>query len=206
MILAKEKTTQNKYWRKSDMKKLVSFVMAAVLCMGMATTVFAAESPAVVVTPVDGENFTVDTEVYANFTDEDVETILASYGHTPNVLASVVLEISRVDGKTDAAAVQIYVNGCVVGESWIAYVFNDETGEFDVAKATVVQGGIIEIQMPHFSDVFLVKTANAPATTTTTTNTATSPKTADAGLMLAGLAAVAATGSVVASRKVKASR
>ena len=33
-----------KYWRKEDMKKFISFVMAAVLCVGMTTTVFAANS------------------------------------------------------------------------------------------------------------------------------------------------------------------
>ena len=186
------------------MKKLVSFVMAAVLCMGMATTVMAAESPEVVVSAVDSENFVVDTEKYASFSDEDVENILAGYGHTPNVLASVILDISRADGKTDAATVQVYVNGCVVGESWIAYVYDDVNDKFDPASAKVVQGGIIEIQMPHFSDVFLVKTANAPVVEEN--GTPASPKTADAGLMLAGLAAVAATGTAVASRKVKASR
>lgn len=188
------------------MKKLVSFVMAAVLCMGMATTVMAAESPEVVVSAVDSENFVVDTEKYASFSDEDVENILAGYGHTPNVLASVILDISRADGKTDAATVQVYVNGCVVGESWIAYVYDDVNDKFDPASAKVVQGGIIEIQMPHFSDVFLVKTAEAQTPPPGVKYPEVSPKTADAGLMLAGLAAVAATGTAVASRKVKASR
>lgn len=184
------------------MKKFISFLMAAVLCFGMTTAVMAAESPSVVVSAVDSSKFTVDTDVYSEYDDEAVKEILKAGGHTPNIIASVILEISRVDGSHDAANVQVYVNGCVMGEEWIAYAWNTTTNEWDPASAKVVKGGVIEIAMPHFSDVILVKTANAPVVTETET---TSPKTADVAMF--GLyAAVALAGTVTAARKAKASK
>ena len=182
------------------MKKFISFLMAAVLCFGMTTAVMAAESPSVVISAVDSENFTVVTNNTKS--DADVKAELAKAGHTPNVLASVWAEIDRVDGQTTAANVKLYVNGCVAGEEWIAYV-GDGAGNWEATKAKVVQGGIIEIQMPHFSPVILVKVANAPVVVPAPDTT--SPKTADVAMF--GLyAAVALAGTVTAARKAKASK
>ena len=57
------------------MKKFISFLMAAVLCFGMTTAVMAAESPSVVISAVDSENFTVVTNNTKS--DADVKAELA---------------------------------------------------------------------------------------------------------------------------------
>ena len=182
------------------MKKLVSFVMAAVLCMGMATTVMAAGSPAPEVTVEVVENAAVTVTVTTD--DMTKEEVMAATG-APAALQVAYLTVDPVDPATTSASVSFLVHGSTVGDTWVAYAEN-ANGGWDGMDTRVTQNGIVTVNFSHFCRVILVKIAAAPAGVGN--NVATSPKTADAGLMLAGLAVMAATGTAVASRKAKASK
>lgn len=185
------------------MKKLVSFVMAAVLCMGMATTVMAAGSPApevTVETEVSNPDVTVTVTTNVGWTPEEV---MAETG-APAALQVAYLEVDHVDGADATGVVSFKVHGATVGDTWVAYAWNSTTNAWDAMRTEVTQGGVVTVNFSHFCEVLLVKIAAAPVAGGN--NVATSPKTADAGLMLAGLAVMAATGTAVASRKAKASK
>ena len=204
------------------MKKLISFVMAAVLCVGMTTTVLADGSPV-----ISGDIQSTIKEVESDATDVKVKTFeeakesyteaekaaVEKVADNSGVLAEVQKLYSGVTAlekvvkfdleATGAGTFKFKVDGINKGDA--AVVLHFTNGAWTDMKAQYDdEGNLVVFFDGNYSPVMIVKFAEATATADSDPET-TSPKTADVAMF--GLyAAVALAGTVTAARKAKASK
>lgn len=200
------------------MKKFISFVMAAVLCVGMTTTVFAADSATtdgvtgagsvdkVVTDGADVEVLPLDTAEAefagiekASYALEAINTAAASIGATRAWTLSY-FEVVADAGST----LTFYDSSIVAGSNIVVLHYNTTTNVWE--NVTVEVGnGYVKAQSATWSPVMIVSYDDTPAPTYNYSDEPVSPKTADVAMF--GLyAAVALAGTVTAARKAKASK
>lgn len=194
------------------MKKLVSFALAAVLCLGMTTTVMAANSPTtetnspVVDNTVDNSMPTeaVSTVTLADGTVVEAKT-WAEAGVTAQQEAEVYAELEE-DGvdkvyttyvPDDYSGTVLIEVGDVDDDYFVAYILKD--GGWKQVKVTFVEGDDTHIAVTSdtFCPVAVGRILVESSDSTTVTET-TSPKTADMSMALyVSMIAVVALGGVV---------
>lgn len=194
------------------MKKLVSFVLAAVLCVGMTTSVMAAQSPTPVGNVQISDKFDSDELAVVDslknadgeVTYEAVTDAFEEAGVTVAVESIDFVVIEDVDTTAGSAEISVTVP---VGYNytWKAVVYNFNTNKWDAASVSFdFTRNVVTVTSDHFCPVVLVAEQTAVLGGNVVTDATTSPKTAD---VMVGLYAVAAlAGTVVAARKVKESK
>ena len=216
------------------MKKLISFVMAAVLCVGMSTTVMANS-----VTTEDIESATAIEKVSSNVTDLEVlsiDDVIAIYGddvydaavweaiddvvvgsNSAHALAALkeasgslnaatakTLAFLDVYSQTTPATITFHMPGVTAGSN-VVVLHCTQTGVWENVT-TEVGDGYVVATLSAFSPVMIVEYTVSTYTPPLVFPTEpVSPKTADV-TMLGLYAAVALAGTVVAGRKAKASK
>ena len=216
------------------MKKFISFVMAAVLCVGMTTTVFAANSVDTdaaggtegmieSVGTVSGEDLDVkvnplDAEVSVelsgigtnSYTTEAVKAAAASLNvESAQSLGFFDVKVLDGNGQEKAAQVKFYINGITANSNVVVlhYVngaWKNVTGE----KGDGYVVGEFDSYSPVMIASYTVKATTPPPVEDDPDPAPApevAPKTADVAMF--GLyAAVALAGTVTAARKAKASK
>ena len=204
------------------MKKFISFVMAAVLCVGMTTTVFAAGSVStdtagdaagtvtsvksetvsdIVIDKVEDTNPTVAKEITEKNFAKDTAREFLGY---ENVKSATTLGYFDVEAN-GTGDVTFYSKSISKGDNILVLHYCDTHGWENVTKE--VGNGYVVATFHSFSPVAIVEYTEHTAYVydDTTVEEATSPKTADVAMF--GLyAAVALAGTVTAARKAKASK
>lgn len=203
------------------MKKFISFVMAAVLCVGMTTTVFAANSVSTDKVESAGSVTSVKSETVSNIVIEKVETTNPEVAKEiteknfakdtareflgyENVKSATTLGYFDVEA-TGTGDVTFYSKNISKGDKILVLHYCDTHGWEEVTKE--VGDGYVVATFHSFSPVAIVEYTQHTYeyADDTTVDETTSPKTADVAMF--GLyAAVALAGTVTAARKAKASK
>lgn len=185
------------------MKKLVSFALAAVLCLGMTTTVMAANSPT-----TDNVDNSMPTEAVSTVTLADGTVVeaktWAEAGVTAQQEAEVYAELEE-DGvdkvyttyvPDDYSGTVLIEVGDVDDDYFVAYILKE--GVWKQAKVTFVDDdAYIAVTSDTFCPVAVGRILVESSDSTTVTET-TSPKTADMNMALyVSMIAVVALGGVV---------
>lgn len=228
------------------MKKLVSYVLAATLCLGMTTAVMAAgsvenngsasgdnsgsikiedttvnvgteEEPVTLVVSATLPSYDDDT-AKAVETMEEALTVSTQAQLNKNIsaIAGVNVQVAQVveadvvvtdaNGNEVPGTYDIPVPGLVQGAHYMV-IHGKHDGTLETLPVQVLGNNSIRVTFNSFSPIWVVAYAPVASSTTTATTTtssvvATSPKTADAGMMVAMVGAIALAGATVASRKV----
>ena len=203
------------------MKKFISFVMAAVLCVGMTTTVFAAESVStgtangtegtitsiksdldLEILPVDSEDAEeIEVETFAKDTAREI------LGYE-NVKTATTLGYFKLEPKAGSATVGNVTFNCsaIKAGDKILVLHQKDDGTWEKRPVVEVGNGFVTASFDGFSPVAIVEyTQHTVPEEKPPVDETTSPKTADVAMF--GLyAAVALAGTVTAARKAKASK
>ena len=203
------------------MKKLISFVMAAVLCVGMTTTVLADGSPTT--KEIAGAEGVGTIKVSSELAGLEVKKLDDSQAKDLKIeserfakeAAREAIGKSKVkdaevlgvfDVKADVAGEVKFENANIkAGDKILVLHYNATTKEWENVTKEVGNGYVIA-KFNSFSPVAIVEYTSQPASNNNdSVDEATSPKTADVAMF--GLyAAVALAGTVTAARKAKASK
>ena len=205
------------------MKKLVSFVLAAVLCVGMTTTVLADGSPVIsddikgTISEIesDATDVTVKSfeDVYDDYTDAE-KAAVDEVADKNVVLAEVKKSVSNATAvekvvqfdlhATGAGTFKFTVDGISASDNGKVLVLHFTNGAWKNMNATVNAAGEVEVFFDgNYSPVMIIKYAASIPTPPPVQDLGTpvAPKTADVTML--GLVAVAAlAGAVTAGRKV----
>lgn len=206
------------------MKKFISFVMAAVLCVGMTTTVFATESITTgtangtegTITSVKsdldlevkalagGQYAAVEEEITAKHFAKDTAREILGY---ENVKSATTLGYFELNVKTGSETGNVTFNCSSISKGDNILVLHYDGTKWEKRPVVEVGNGYVTAKFDGFSPVALVEYTEHTAYVydDTTVEETTSPKTADVAMF--GLyAAVALAGTVTAARKAKASK
>ena len=193
------------------MKKLVTFVLAAVTALSMTCTAFAAPSPAAVgsvsttgATATDANGKAITATVTTTTQKPGADVIASTKLANAELIGSV--DISLPAGTTFPATVTVKVAGVTANTKLVVLHYVDGAGKTETAKCgdgTVTISGLTSCSPFAF---VADKTTVGAATTTTAANGTTSPKTGETAAMpiVALICALAMAGVVLVSKKRRA--
>ena len=192
------------------MKKLVTFVLAAVTALSMTCTAFAAPSPAAVgsvsttgATATDANGKAITATVTTTTQKPGADVIASTKLANAELIGSV--DISLPAGTTSPATVTVKVAGVTANTKLVVLHYVDGAWKTETAKCgdgTVTISGLTSCS-PF---AFVADKTTVGAATTTAANGTTSPKTGETAAMpiVALICALAMAGVVLVSKKRRA--